>query len=239
MNRRNFLMNSVAVVAAGAATTLGQSTQRTPATSPVREVNRTQQTDPDLINQFVAAGHGDLDKVKQMLAEESPAQKRLGGLILPERELILGDFETALGGASHMGRPDIAEYLLSQGARIDAFAAAMLGYREVVAALLKASPQTATTKGPHAYTLLYHAAISGNTDLAADIKPHLPAGAVDFNQALTSAARQGHLDMVRWLIENGVTNVNFKDGIGSTALKYATQKNFTEIVVELRKHGAA
>jgi ankyrin repeat protein len=201
-------------------------------------VARKQLTDPDLINQFVAAGHGDLAKVKQMLADETPAQKRLGGLVLAERELILGDFETALGGAAHMGLPDIALYLLSQGARIDAFSAAMLGYREVVAALLKASPQTATTKGPHAYTLLYHAAISGNTDIAADIKPHLPGGAVDFNQALASAARAGHVDMTRWLLDNGVTDVNFKDGIGNTALKYATQGNFPEVAAELRKHGA-
>ena len=30
-----------------------------------------------------------------------------------------GDWESGLGGASHMGRRDIAEYLLSRGARVD------------------------------------------------------------------------------------------------------------------------
>jgi ankyrin repeat protein len=239
MNRRNFILQSVSGMAAlgmAGAVCDGQTTQ--PATQPVREVVGRRQLDPKLVNDFVAAGHGDLAKVKQMLADEPPAQKRLGGLILAQRELILGDLETALGGASHMGEREIALYLLSQGARIDAFAAAMLGYRDVVGALVKACPETATTKGPHAYTLLYHAALSGNTDIAADIKPHLPAGRPDCNQALIGASGKGHLDMVRWLLANGVTDLTTKDGIGNTALSLATRNRFSEIETELRKAGA-
>jgi ankyrin repeat protein len=197
-----------------------------------------QHLDPAVANEFVGAAHGDLARVKEMLAQESAAQKRLGGLIMAQRELGLGDLETGLGGASHMGNREIALYLLSQGARVDAFCAAMLGHREVVLALLKAVPETATTQGPHGYTLLYHAAISGDTEMAAAIGKLLATGAKDYNQALTSAAGHGQLDMIRWLLSNGVTDVNAKDGLGNTALTNALKKNFTEIADELQKQGA-
>ena len=41
-----------------------------------------------------------------------------------------GDWETGLGGASHVGSNTMARFLLAKGARIDAFCAAMLGERE-------------------------------------------------------------------------------------------------------------
>src|SRR5262245_6638066 len=151
MNRRQFIVQGVAgvgAVGAGLGAGRGQSPATRPATPPATgpaEVIGRQHLDPVLVNEFVGAGHGDLAKVKQMLADESPAQKRLGGLIVAERELGLGDLETALGGAAHTGHTDIALYLLDNGARIDAFAAAMLGYRDVVAAMLKVQSKTATT----------------------------------------------------------------------------------------------
>jgi ankyrin repeat protein len=241
MNRRHFFAASIAASTVGTAVSRasGQSTQLESAAKPTRqEVIGGPHLDPTVVNEFVGACHNNLARVKEMLAEESPEQRRLGGLILAERELGLGDLETALGGASHMGQREIALFLLDHGARIDVFCAAMLGHRNVVSALLKAVPQTATTKGPHSYTLLYHAAISGNVDIAEDIKPLLPEKAADFNQALTSAARAGHLEMIRWLLENGVTNPNAKDGVGNTALLYAVKNNFLEVAAQLRAHGA-
>jgi ankyrin repeat protein len=242
MNRRDLIRHSLvggAAVGFGTFPRLGQPDETPPATKAAsKEVRRSVPTDSKLINAFVGAAHGDLAKVKEMLASEPPAQKRLGGLILAERELGPGDFETALGGASHMGRRDIALFLLDSGARIDAFCAAMLGHRDVVLALLKAVPSTAMTKGPHGYTLLYHAALSGDIDIAVGIKPLLPTNAKDFNQALVGAAAAGRLPMTRWLLENGVTDPNVKNGIGKTALTYAVQRNFAEIADELRKHGA-
>jgi hypothetical protein len=242
MFRRHFINQGlVGAAAAGTAMIpfLNQSIQAQSANQPMpKEVPRRAQLDPKLVNEFVGAAHGDLEKVKQMLAEEPPAQKRFGGLVLAERELSLGDLETGLGGASHMGKRDIALFLLANGARIDAFCAAMLGYRDVVLALLKTVPDIATTKGPHGYSLLYHAAISGDVAIAAGIKPLLPADTKDFNKALPAAGRAGHVPMTRWLLENGVTDPNAKDGVGNTALVYATRGNFPEVADELRKHGA-
>jgi hypothetical protein len=72
-----------------------------------------------------------------------------------------GDWETALGAAAHMGRRDIALYLLERGARMDVFAAAMLGHLDIVRATIAALPQARTWKGPHGIPLLMHAEAGG------------------------------------------------------------------------------
>ncbi len=105
---------------------------------------------PELVKEFVGAGHGDLDRVKEMLAQEP-------GLLNATWDWKAGDFEMALGGAGHMGRKDIANYLLEQGARMDIFVAAMLGKLEIVKAMLAAYPNMLHSKGPHGITLVKHA----------------------------------------------------------------------------------
>ena len=72
-----------------------------------------------------------------------------------------GDWETALGAAAHMGRRDIAELLLGHGARLDVFAAAMLGDVDVVRAILAAHPKVRESKGPHGIPLRAHAEAGG------------------------------------------------------------------------------
>ena len=72
-----------------------------------------------------------------------------------------GDFETALGAAAHMGRKDIANFLLENSARLDIFAAAMLGKLEIVKAALEAYPAALKTPGPHGIPLIAHAEASG------------------------------------------------------------------------------
>ena len=72
-----------------------------------------------------------------------------------------GDWETGLGAASHMGRRQIALYLLEHGARLDLFAAAMLGYFEVVTAILSDFPEMREALGPHGIPLVEHARVGG------------------------------------------------------------------------------
>jgi ankyrin repeat protein len=86
--------------------------------------------------------------------------------------------------------------------------------------------------------LLYHAAIGGDVEIAAAMKPLLAPDAKDYNQALSAAARDGHLPMTTWLLENGVTNPNVPDGIGKTALAFAVEKGFSDVAKVLRDHGA-
>ena len=107
-----------------------------------------------LVQQFVGNAHGDLDRVKELLAQE-PA------LIHACWDWGGGDFETGLGAASHMGRKDIAEFLLENGARLDLFAATMLGKMEIVRATLEAFPEAIRTPGPHGIPLIAHARAGG------------------------------------------------------------------------------
>jgi hypothetical protein len=110
----------------------------------------TPRLDPDLVQAFVNNAHGDLGRVRDLL-ERQPA------LVNAAWDWGGGDWETALGAAAHMGRKDIAFYLLQNGARMDIFAAAMLGYLEIVRAMLAAVPDARRWRGPHGIPLLKHA----------------------------------------------------------------------------------
>lgn len=108
-----------------------------------------------LVKEFVGAAHGDLEKTKTMLAE-TPT------LLNATYDWSNGDFEKAIGGAGHMGRADIAEYLISHGAQFDLFVAAMLGKIDIVKVYLTAFPNLVTSKGPHGISLITHAEKGGD-----------------------------------------------------------------------------
>ncbi len=236
INRRKFLITGLSYSAVVASARLpAQETNQPPSVPdsklPAEVVRKRGPQALEQVYAFVGAGHRDLARVKEMIVQDPQ-------LVFAARDWGGGDWETALGGASHTGHREIARYLLSQGARIDSFCAAMLGERDLMLALLKAEPSVTTTKGPHGYTLLYHVAISGDVSVAEAMKPLLPAEAKDYNQALSAAARDGHLEMTKWLLKNGVTDPNVPDGFNKTALMFAVEKKFPEIEAELRSHGA-
>jgi hypothetical protein len=110
--------------------------------------------DAALVQSFVGNAHGDLDAVTTALDDEP----RLANA---SWDWGAGDWETALGAAGHMGRRDIAELLISHGARLDLFVAAMLGELEVVRAMLEAHPEMRESKGPHGIPLRAHAEAGG------------------------------------------------------------------------------
>jgi hypothetical protein len=110
--------------------------------------------DAALVREVVAVAHGDLARV-QALLEQEPR------LVNASWDWGGGDWETPLGAAAHMGRRDIAEYLLEHGARLDLFAAAMLGKLEVVRSAIEAFPAALHTPGPHGIPLLAHAKVGG------------------------------------------------------------------------------
>jgi len=107
-----------------------------------------------LVEEFVGKAHGNLDRVKELLTQEP-------GLVNATWDWGGGDFETALGAAGHMGRKDIANYLLEHGARLDIFVAAMFGKLEIVKAALSAYPNAIDIRGPHGIPLIEHAKAGG------------------------------------------------------------------------------
>lgn len=101
---------------------------------------------------FVIFAHSDLDMVKKLLEREP-------NLINATIDWGAGDWENALGGASHMGRKDIVTYLLSKGARMDLFCATMMGKLEVVKSMLTLEPALIDARGPHGFNLHFHAQV--------------------------------------------------------------------------------
>ncbi|MCC7494304.1 MAG: hypothetical protein IT204_18245 [Fimbriimonadaceae bacterium] len=107
-----------------------------------------------LVREFVAAAHGDLERVQALLAEQPM-------LVNAAWDWGGGDFETALGAAAHTGQRALAEHLLAHGARPDLFVAAMLGWLPVVQALLSIDPSLRDSPGPHGIPLFVHAEMGG------------------------------------------------------------------------------
>jgi hypothetical protein len=197
------------------------------------EPKRGARQDLDLVASFVGLAHEDvnLDQVAAMVAREPK-------LVYASWDWGGGDWETGLGGASHVGSRKMARFLLEKGARIDALCAAMLGERDVVAALVAADPQVVNARGPHGYCLLYHAAISGDVRMAEILNPHVSARTRDFNQSLSAAVRDGNLEMTAWLLKEGVTDPNLEDALGKPPLTMALEKNLRDVAEVLRQHGA-
>jgi hypothetical protein len=103
---------------------------------------------------MVTVAHFDLNRVKE-LVDARPSLARAAW------DWGFGDWESALGGASHMGNRAIAEYLISKGARPSIFSAAMLGQLEVVKSFVTAQPDVQRSRGPHSISLLAHAKAGG------------------------------------------------------------------------------
>ena len=237
MNRRSFVTHSFAAAAvlgsgvlASAQTPAAPVATAKPAPGP--ELKTKPPLDGALVWDFVKAGHGNLPKVKEMLTAEPM-------LINAMWDWGAGDWETAIGGASHVGNRELALHLLDAGSRFDAFCAAMLGEAEVVTSMMRVHPAIANARGPHGYTLLYHVGYTGNVSLAETVSAQITpaARARHFNQALQSSVTRGHTDLVAYLLDHGVDDPNTKNFQGKTVLDVAVVKKFDAIEKLLRAHG--
>ncbi len=116
--------------------------------------------DPDMVREVVGASHFNFARVKELVTARPALAKA-------SWDWGFGDWETALGAASHMGHRDTALFLLDHGAPATIFSAAMLGQLHVVRGFLGASPGIQKIKGPHGITLMAHA-LAGK-EAAADV----------------------------------------------------------------------
>lgn len=141
MNRKNFLLQSAT---AGAALLI----------NPLKSISQVNQNpEPyklEIVKEFVGVGHGNLVRVKEMLAEYP-------NLLYCRYDWGNGDFEEAIEGAGHVGNKEIARHLIETGARPNIFVLAMLGETAIVKAILEKYPVLLHAKGPHGFTLLHHA----------------------------------------------------------------------------------
>ena len=147
MNRKTFLKNGLL---------LGGTLSVTPLFG---AINSESLFDFLEIQEFVSAAHKDLEATKNII-EAKPL------LLNCVNQVKRGDFETAMGGACHMGRKDIADLLLSKGARLDIFNLVFLGYHDLAKQLIKDFPHLLHAPGPHGFTLLHHAKVGDHQGMA-------------------------------------------------------------------------
>ncbi len=112
------------------------------------------QLNREMVQDFVLYAHSDIDMTRKLLDKEPM-------LINAIMDWGAGDWESGLGGASHMGRHDIVAMLLERSARIDIFAAAMMGQLEAVKSFLTLQPKLIDARGPHGFTLHFHGQLAG------------------------------------------------------------------------------
>src|SRR6185436_9925915 len=87
----------------------------------------------DLVKEMVTVAHGNVKRVQE-LVKAHPA------LAKASWDWGFGDWETALGAASHVGNREIAELLIANGAPPTIFSAVMLGQLDVVRIMIAATP---------------------------------------------------------------------------------------------------
>lgn len=105
---------------------------------------------PEIISEVVGKSHFDLDRVKELVDKRPELSRSVW-------EWRFGDFESAIGAASHVGRRDIALYLMSKGARPTIFTFAMFGHFQVIKSIIESSNGIQKISGPHGISLLDHA----------------------------------------------------------------------------------
>jgi hypothetical protein len=138
---------------------------------------------PELVREMVTVAHGNLKRVRE-LVDARPA------LAKAAIDWGFGDWEDALGAASHVGNREIAEFLIANGARPTLFSATMLGQMDTVKAFLAAQPGAQKIAGPHSISLLAHAKAGGKQ--AEDVFSYLEslgdAGSPERTMLSTAAA---------------------------------------------------
>ena len=119
----------------------------------------------EVVSEVVGVSHFDLDRLK-ILVNARPELARATW------DWGFGDWESAIGAGSHVGRKDIVDYLLLKGARPDIFTYAMLGSYQIVKSMIELTPGIQQTMGPHGISLLSHVknGISGNNNNTEDSK---------------------------------------------------------------------
>jgi len=163
-----------------------------------------------LAREFVIAAHGNVARVRELIARWPTLSKAC-------IDWGYGDWEDALGAASHVGSREVAELLISKGARPTLFSATMLGQLNTVKAFIATTPGVEGTYGPHGISLLRHA-VAGGAGAApvleylkglpnADRQPETRAIAPDEQRALTGTYSFGLAAEDKLVVELSGTNL--------------------------------
>jgi ankyrin repeat protein len=184
------------------------------------------------------------------VVEGDVAQVRAGIHHHPEwvRATDVGNYNrTALHKAAGHGHQQMAEFLLSEGANINArdklgytpLMFAIHGRKSEVAVWLVEKGARIDVKENNGYTALHNAAFAGLPDVVMALIQHgaeLDAKA-GRETPLHLAAQEGHVQVARILLENGADAGGKSNGFW-TPMSLASNQGHTEIVELLKEYGA-
>jgi len=111
----------------------------------------------DIASEVVGVAHFNLDRLKELVNPRPELARAIW-------DWGFGDWESAIDAASHVGRKDIVDYLISKGAVPTIFSFAMMGEFEAVKKMISTYPGIQRNWGPHGISLLQHAKTGLNAE---------------------------------------------------------------------------
>jgi len=184
---------------------------------------------PDQIRDFIIAAHGNLPRVREMLA-------RHPGLLNVRHYWSTDDSESAIQAAAQVGSAPVVEYLLEKGAPLEICTAAMLGRKETVERMLDEDASLIEARGAHGIPLMPHAAMGNNLELASMLFAR--GATAGMSHALGNAVMHGDARMARWILETAQADLEWKDYEGKSLMAIAQATGKREMVNLLREYGA-
>lgn len=175
--------------------------------------------DPKLVREVVLYSHFNIDAVRELITARPELSKSAW-------DWGFGDWESALGAASHMGNRDMAALLMEYGARPDIFTFTMLGNLSAVKAIVEAQPGVQRIPGPHGITLFSHAINGGDeaSDVAAYLKELGDANNGATNKPLTTEQIAMYVGTYR-VDESAQGVFDITEARGMLAFKYGEDTN--------------
>lgn len=138
-----------------------------------------------IASEVVGVAHFNLERLKELVDPRPELSKAVW-------DWGFGDWESAIAAASHVGRKDIVDYLISKGAVPTIFTYAVLGQYETVEAMIRSYPGIQKNCGPHGITLLQHAKTGMETE---GINKFKARQLIDYLQSLGDADGTQYLSL--------------------------------------------
>ena len=162
--------------------------------------------DDEIVSDVVGSSHFNFEHVQE-LVNHRPELARANW------DWSFGDWESALGAASHVGRRDIADFLISKGARPNIFTFAMYGNYEVVKSMIESMPILKSTDGPHGISLLQHAKAGLRSKGINDSQKTKNLKLIDYLEAINEGAKQPkYIDMLEAKKEKYLGDYKYGNG---------------------------
>jgi ankyrin repeat protein len=180
---------------------------------------------------FEAIRAGDLAAVKSLVGADA-------SLASTRNDSGVSAFLTAV----YMGRGEIRDFLLANGAVLELSEAAAVGNLARIRELIENDHAKAGSFSPDGFPLVALAAFLGHQEVVQYLAAHgadIDAAATNGSgyNALTGAVTSGHAAIVQWLLEHGA-NANYRYSAGYSPLLTAAANGRLDIAKLLLAHGA-